>query len=113
VGDLRTYELVEQGICTTASDGRTFLRVEYAIAEQDYRAVRCYAVITRVPTLDRLTKEYKMRGFVCLGLGVLLLLAWGISYIVFHVTGVLIHLLLIFALISFMIYVFIGKRGVE
>jgi len=42
-----------------------------------------------------------MRGFVWLGLGVLLLLAWGISYIVFHVAGVLIHLLLVFALISF------------
>ncbi len=56
-----------------------FYEVEYAIAEQDYRAVRCYAVITRVPTLDRLTKEYKMRGFVWFGLGVLLLLAWGIS----------------------------------
>jgi len=54
-----------------------------------------------------------MRDFVWLGLGVLLLLAWGISYIVFHVAGVLIHLILVFALISFMIYVFIGKRGVE
>ena len=39
-----------------------------------------------------------MRGFVWFGLGVLLLLAWGISYIVFQVTGVLIHLLLICAL---------------
>ncbi len=54
-----------------------------------------------------------MRSFVWLGLGVLLFLAWAISYFVFHVAGVLIHLLLIFALISFMIYVFIGKRGVE
>jgi len=63
--------------------------------------------------LDRLTKEYKMRDFVWLGLGVLLLLAWGISYIVFHVAGVLVHLLLVFAFISLMIYVFIEKRGVE
>ncbi len=54
-----------------------------------------------------------MRGFVWLGLGVLLFLAWAISYFVFHVNGVLIHLLLVFALISFMIYVFGGKRGVE
>jgi hypothetical protein len=51
--------------------------------------------------------EYKMR--VWLALGVLLFLAWAISYFVFH-AGVLIHLLLIFALISFMIHVFIGKR---
>jgi hypothetical protein len=54
-----------------------------------------------------------MRDFVWLGLGVLLLLAWGISYIVFHVAGVLIHLLRVFALISLMIYVFIERRGVE
>jgi hypothetical protein len=54
-----------------------------------------------------------MRGFVWLGLGVLLFLAWAISYFVFNVAGVMIHSLLIFALISFMIYVFIGKRGVE
>ncbi len=59
------------------------------------------------------TKEDKMRGFVWLGLGVLLFLAWAISFFVFHVTGVLIHLLLVFALISFMIYVFTGKGGVE
>ena len=54
-----------------------------------------------------------MRGFVWLGLGVLLFLAWAISFFVFHVTGVLIHLLLVFALISFMNYVFTGKGGVE
>jgi hypothetical protein len=44
---------------------------------------------------------------------VLLFLAWGLTYFVFHVTGVLIHLLLVFALISFMFSAFIGKRGVE
>ncbi len=54
-----------------------------------------------------------MRGFVWVGFGVLLFLVWAMSYFVFNVPGVLIHLLLIFALISFMIYVFIGKRGVE
>jgi hypothetical protein len=54
-----------------------------------------------------------MRSFVWLGLGVLLFLAWAISYFVFHIAGVLIHVLLVFALMSFMIYVFIGKGGVE
>ncbi len=34
-----------------------------------------------------------MRSFVWLGLGVLLFLAWAISYFVFHVAGVPIHLL--------------------
>ena len=48
-----------------------------------------------------------------LALGVLLFLAWGVSYFVFHVGGVLIHLLFVFALMSFMFSAFIGKRGVE
>lgn len=54
-----------------------------------------------------------MRDFVWLALGVLLFVAWGLSYVVFHVTGVLIHLLLVFALIAFLFYTFTGKRGVE
>ncbi len=58
--------------------------------------------------------SYKMGGSISwLALGVLLFLAWGVSYFVFHVPGVLIHLLLVFALMSFMFSVFIGKRGVE
>jgi hypothetical protein len=58
--------------------------------------------------------SYKMGGSISwLALGVLLFLAWGLTYFVFHLTGVLIHLLLVFALMSFMFSVFIGKRGVE
>jgi hypothetical protein len=58
--------------------------------------------------------SYKMGGSISwLALGVLLFLAWGVSYFVLHVAGVLIHLLLVFALMSFMFSVFIGKRGVE
>jgi hypothetical protein len=58
--------------------------------------------------------SYKMGGSISwLASGVLLFLAWGLTYLVFHVTGVLIHLLLVFALMSFMFSAFIGKRGVE
>jgi hypothetical protein len=58
--------------------------------------------------------SYKMGGSTSwLALGVLLFLAWGLTYFVFHVRGVLIHLLLVFALMSFMFSGFIGKRGVE
>jgi hypothetical protein len=58
--------------------------------------------------------SYKMGGSISwLALGVLLFLAWGLTYFVFHGTGVLIHLLLVFALMSFMFSAFIGKRGVE
>ncbi len=55
-----------------------------------------------------------MRGSTFwLAIGALLFLAWGVSYFVFHVTGVLIHLLLVLALMSFMFSAFIGKGGVE
>ncbi len=51
-----------------------------------------------------------MRDFVWLALGVLLFLAWGLSYVVFHVAGFLIHLLLFFALISVIVDAFVAKR---
>ena len=58
--------------------------------------------------------SYKMGGSISwLALGVLLFLAWGLTYFVFRVTGLLIHLLLVCALMSFMFSVFIGKGGVE
>ena len=53
------------------------------------------------------------RSKLWLASGVLLFLAWGVSYFVFHVAGVLIHLLLVLALMSVMVYTFIGKGGVE
>jgi hypothetical protein len=47
-----------------------------------------------------------MRGFIWLGLALLLYLAWVGSYVMYHVAGFLIHLLLLFALMSVIIYVF-------
>ena len=51
-----------------------------------------------------------MRGFVWLAIAVLLLFAWIESFIMYHVAGFLIHLLLLFALVSLLIHLFIGKR---
>lgn len=46
-----------------------------------------------------------MRGSTFwVALGVLLFVAWGVSYCVFHVPGVLIHLRLVFAFISLMFF---------
>jgi hypothetical protein len=68
--------------CSTASDGRTFLRVEYwnCLARLSDRSM-LYGDDPGPDgaVLGFLTKEYKMRGFVCLGLGVLLFLAWAMS----------------------------------
>ncbi len=55
----------------------------------------------------------KISGFVWLVLALLLYLAWVGSYVMYHVAGFLIHLLLILALVSVIIYVFsdIGQPG--
>ena len=52
-----------------------------------------------------------MRGFVWLVLAALLLFAWIGSFIMYHVAGFLIHLLLILALVSLVIHLFSGRRG--
>jgi hypothetical protein len=52
-----------------------------------------------------------MRGFIWLALAVFLFLAWGLSYIVFHVAGMLIHLLLLFAALFLMFHAFFGNHA--
>jgi len=52
-----------------------------------------------------------MRG-IWLVLGILLLFAWIGSFVVYHVAGFLIHLLLIVAVISLVISLFTGRRTV-
>jgi predicted tellurium resistance membrane protein TerC len=58
--------------------------------------------------VDRL--EDFMRGFVWLALAALLLLVWIGSFVMYHVAGFLIHLLLIFAVISLLIHLFTRRR---
>jgi len=47
-----------------------------------------------------------MRGFIWVVLALLLFLAWVGSYIVYHVEGLWVHLLLVFAVISLFIDVY-------
>jgi hypothetical protein len=47
-----------------------------------------------------------MRDFIWLVLALLLFLAWVGSYVIYHVAGFLIHLLLILALISIVVHAF-------
>ena len=46
-----------------------------------------------------------------LGLFGILLVAWLVSFVVLHVTSGLIHLLLLFAVASFIIHLFTGKSS--
>jgi len=52
-----------------------------------------------------------MRGIVWLAIAILLIFAWIGSFVMYHVAGFLIHLLLIFAVISLVISLFSGRRG--
>lgn len=52
-----------------------------------------------------------MRSFIWLALAVLLVFAWIGSFVMYHVAGFLIHLLLIFAAISLVIHLFTGRRA--
>ena len=53
-----------------------------------------------------------MRGFIWLAIAILLLFAWVGSFVMYHVAGFLIHLLLIFAVISLVIHLLTGRRAV-
>jgi hypothetical protein len=46
-----------------------------------------------------------------LGIAIVLILAWIVGFIVFHVASFLIHLLLIFAVISLILHFVRGARG--
>jgi hypothetical protein len=51
-----------------------------------------------------------MRGFLWLTLAVVLFCIWIGSFLLYHVAGFLIHLLLIFAVISLILHLFSGKH---
>src|SRR5216684_9062572 len=56
------------------------------------------------------TRRTSMRGFVWLALAVLLFCIWIGSFLLYHVAGFFIHLLLIFAVISLILHLFSRKR---
>ena len=51
-----------------------------------------------------------MRFGPFLGLAILLVILWAGGFVFFHVAGGLIHLLLVFAVISFVVHLFSGPR---
>ncbi len=51
-----------------------------------------------------------MRFGPFLGLAVLLLILWAAGFLMFHVAGGLIHLLLLFAIIAVVVHLFTGTR---
>ncbi len=52
-----------------------------------------------------------MRFGAFLGIAILLFVLWIGGFVVFHVAGFLIHLLLIFAVIALLIHLFSGSKS--
>jgi Family of unknown function (DUF5670) len=52
-----------------------------------------------------------MRTGVFLGIALVLLLFWVGGFLMFHVAGALIHLLLLFAVIAFVVHLFTGTKA--
>jgi Family of unknown function (DUF5670) len=46
-----------------------------------------------------------------IALGILLLLAWMLGFVVFHVSSWLIHVLILVAIISFIVHFVTGKKA--
>lgn len=47
-----------------------------------------------------------------LTIGIILAIAWLLGFLVFHVSGGLIHLLLVIAAISIVVHLFSGRRAI-
>jgi signal transduction histidine kinase len=70
--------------------------------------------LDRKPIRFILKEQYRgflMRGMVWLAIAILLIFAWIGSFVMYHVAGFLIHLLLIFAVISLLLSLFSGRRA--
>jgi hypothetical protein len=46
-----------------------------------------------------------------LAIGAILVVLWLLGFLAFHIAGALIHLLLLFAIISFVVHFVMGRRG--
>lgn len=52
-----------------------------------------------------------MRFGPFLGLALLLFVIWAGAFLMFHIAGVLIHLLLLFAVIALIVHLFTGSKS--
>jgi hypothetical protein len=59
-----------------------------------------------------LSPRDERRGTMLLTLGVILLIAWLLGLVAFHVTSWAIHLVLVLAVISFLVHLVSGRRRV-
>lgn len=73
----------------------------------DAPKIQCYIELRTAATHK--TVEGHVRAASLLGLAILLAFVWVVSFIIFHVAGWLIHILLLLALIFLLLQLFTGR----
>lgn len=63
------------------------------------------------PARYALSLKFKAGNDMFLLLAIILVLLWGGGFFLFHVSGFLIHLLIIFAVISLVIHLLTGRKA--
>jgi hypothetical protein len=72
------------------------------------RAPKFGAILNSVPPRQK-TIEGHVRAASLLGLAALLAIVWVVSFVIFHVAGWLIHILLLLALVFLLLQLFTGR----
>jgi Family of unknown function (DUF5670) len=54
--------------------------------------------------------EVTTRAGALLGLAILLMIVWAVSFLVYHIAGLLIHVLLVLALVFFLLQLLGGRK---
>jgi hypothetical protein len=74
-----------------------------------FLSAECEAMDSKLPTSGRRNQMGLIRDFIFLMLFFVLVVAWLIAWAAFHITGGMIHILLVIAVVS-LIFHFIGGR---
>jgi hypothetical protein len=70
---------------------------------------KCYIAVARNLLIASAT-EVTTRAGALLGLAILLMIVWAVSFLVYHIAGLLIHVLLVLALIFFILQLLGGRK---
>jgi hypothetical protein len=88
-----------------------FFRLLTADASERLRGEMLYCGSKKPADLERASAtEVTTRAGALLGLAILLMIVWAVSFLVYHIAGLLIHVLLVLALIFFVLQLLGGRK---
>jgi len=87
------------------------LRLMTAYASERLRREMLYCGSKKPADLERASAtEVTVKAGALLGLAILLMIVWAVSFLVYHIAGLLIHVLLVLALIFFILRLLSGRK---